>query len=395
MKAVEDGAVRQIIPHFNFGLVVASIVVSLIGAFTSTQLICCARTARTFVGVLIWTTLSSFVFGFCAVFCIHEIAMLACELDVPVGIDLTWTVISASLATVFTFLALASSTFQEFNKDRRRKKGRRYSLSGDTPGHLLMDARREARDTEEIAPPGNHVFASTNGWGDDDNGNDNACLETEDTMSDTRSNDGLLDEEHIRSTSEETVYGLDSQKSRKLSLSTFMMHKMRFLLKTGKSYAELDSQATTRAQKPSGTPQTSFSDFSGSSVTPGLGHLPRTQETSQSPSSNVFVLTVVTFHAGLTIGNVLKGLLWSASLTSMHYCGLLSLKIPNGYVIFNPALVVLAATICWVVCIVGAICMENMTDMLSLQLLFSVVATTGCAALHWTGKSINTTRKRR
>lgn len=367
VEAVEGDAVRQIIPHFNLGLVAASVAVSLIGAFTSTQLICCARSARTFLAVLAWTTLSSFVFGFCAVFCIHEIAMLACELDVPVDIDPLWTIISATFATVFTFAALAGGTFREFYKDKRRKNSRRPRA-------------RDAFEREIIGDDHHARSGSLDAW------------------SETGSDAGLLDEEHVDSTSrdasEEMIYGLeatDSQSPRDTLLAVSTKHDMHSLQKTGTSSAELDSQHTTAA-KTSAAPRTSSSDVSASVSTSGVGRLPRSRERSQSQSSNVFVATVWVIYMGLSAGNILKGLLWSLSLTSMHYCGLLSLKIPNGFVIFNPVLVVLAATICWNVCIVGAICMENMTDMLAQQLLFSVVATSGCAALHWTGESIGAER---
>lgn len=36
--AGEDGALRQLEPHWNHGMIAASIAISLLGAFTSTQL---------------------------------------------------------------------------------------------------------------------------------------------------------------------------------------------------------------------------------------------------------------------------------------------------------------------------------------------------------------------
>ncbi|GAB7353147.1 hypothetical protein MBLNU459_g3681t2 [Dothideomycetes sp. NU459] len=331
MSAVEGIAVRQIIPHFNLGLVAASVAVSLIGAFTSTQLICCARSARTFLAVLVWTILSSFVFGFCAVFCIHEIAMLACEFDVPAGIDPTWTIVSATLATVFTFAALAGGTLGEFYKDKEGRETR----------------HRLARDTVEYEM-----------IGDDHNPRSG----TLDRWSETGSDAGLLDEEHANQTStdasEESIYGMEvpgSQKPSNKWLPAFMKHDMLSFKKTGISSVELVGQDVMTPKPSAAAARTSSSDVSASGTSGALGRLPRTKEASQSQSSNVFMATISVVYMGLTVGNIVKGLLWSLSLTSMHYCGLWSLKIPNGFVVLNPALVVLAATICWNVCIVGAI----------------------------------------
>lgn len=388
MNAVEGHAMRQIIPHFNPTLVAASIAVSLIGAFTSTQLICCARSARTLLGVFVWTILSGFVFGFCAVFCIHEIAMLACELDVPIGIDPTWTIISATLATVFTFAALAGGSFREFHKDNETKMSRRQH-EVDTRGYAMSD----------ILPPGHIVSATVNDRDIHDGGNDNnAYPETDDTFWETQSDVGLLDAEHGQSPPQKTVFRVESSVSQKPNqsfIAAFTKHHMPSLLKIERRSVELDNQDPFESQddrtpkplaalaiSPSGSP----SGVSASMIASGLGLLPRSKEASESQSSNVFVATATVVYAGLTFENIVKGLLWSASLTSMHYCGLLSLKIPNGVVVFNPTLVVVAATICWNVCIVGAICMETMTDMLAQQLLFSFVATTGCAGLHWSGE---------
>lgn len=379
MSAVDSGAVRQIVPHYNFGLVVASVVVSLIGSFTSTQLICCARSARTFLHVLIWTILSSFVFGFCAVFCIHEIAMLACDLDVPVGIDPTWTIISATLATVFTLAALADGTVGEFYRDKERRLGHNAP-----EGLANMKMRTQDPDTEYGHQLQTHASAIDSLGANMNGGGEPAMSGLDDTLSETRSDAGLLDQDQDHSGSEATVHVTDvskDQEPQEMSLAAFIRHELRLLLvartpRAGSAGQDIGAQMASAASRSSNASSTQF----------GLHHLPRDKEANQSESGGLLWVTVTTIYAGLTVANIVKGFLWSLSLTSMHYCGLLSLKIPNGFVVFSPPLVILAATICWVVCIVGAICFENMTDLLAQQLLFSVVATSGCAALHWTGK---------
>src|ERR1700730_10480577 len=93
---------RQMYPRWNYGLIAASIAISLLGAFTATQLMCQARDSHRFSTTLIWTMLGSLAFGFCSIWSLHEVAMLACELDLPIGIDVPLTILSSVLAVVFT-----------------------------------------------------------------------------------------------------------------------------------------------------------------------------------------------------------------------------------------------------------------------------------------------------
>lgn len=109
----QEAGLRRLEVHWNRGLIAASIAVSLLGAFTSTQMMCQARTARYLSGVLVWTILGSLTFGFCSIWSLHFIAMLACELPLVIGLDVPLTVLSAFLAVTFTFLALASDIMRE------------------------------------------------------------------------------------------------------------------------------------------------------------------------------------------------------------------------------------------------------------------------------------------
>jgi len=105
-----------------------------------------------------------------------------------------------------------------------------------------------------------------------------------------------------------------------------------------------------------------------------------------STGKNAFLATAETLYHGLTLKNLIKGLLWSLAITSMHYVGIAGLRIPRGYFVLNPFLVILSALISWVVCLVGCILMAHMETHLPQQFLFSFVATAGVAAMHFTGK---------
>ena len=106
-----------------------------------------------------------------------------------------------------------------------------------------------------------------------------------------------------------------------------------------------------------------------------------------APAKNTFVATGERLYSGCTFRNIVKGFLWSLAITSMHYVGIVALKIPQGYVTFNPFLVILSTFISWVVCLVGCILISNVEIHLTQQLLFAVVASTGVAAMHFTGVS--------
>jgi len=69
----------------------------------------------------------------------------------------------------------------------------------------------------------------------------------------------------------------------------------------------------------------------------------------------------------------------------MHYVGIAGLRIPHGYYTLNPILFLASALISWIVCLVGCIFMAQMETHLPQQILFSVVASTGVAAMHFTG----------
>jgi NO-binding membrane sensor protein with MHYT domain len=99
-------------------------------------------------------------------------------------------------------------------------------------------------------------------------------------------------------------------------------------------------------------------------------------------------LTGEILYLGCTWKNITKGFVWSLAITSMHYAGINALRIPSGYCTLNYAFVALSGIISWLVCIVGCILMSQMETHLGQQFLFSIAATTGVAAMHFTGKSL-------
>lgn len=104
-----------------------------------------------------------------------------------------------------------------------------------------------------------------------------------------------------------------------------------------------------------------------------------------SPAKNAFIATGEALYDGCTTRNIVKGFIWSLAITSMHYVGIAALRVPDGYFTLDIGFVVLSALISWIVCLVGCILMLRLETNLAQQCLFSVVASTGVAAMHFTG----------
>ncbi|KAF2828224.1 hypothetical protein CC86DRAFT_289447 [Ophiobolus disseminans] len=265
---------RRIVPHWNSTLVLASIVVSFLGAFTSTQLIVQAKTSRYLSAVIVWSIIASLTFGFCSIWCLHFIAMLACELDLPITLNVPLTILSAMLAVSFTWIALAFDLVSE--------------------------------------------------WVDD----------------------GAVDDVSETDTTSRT------------SWSGFM-----------------------------GSRRTSGSGVTSSDTSLGLGRFASVKRDQGTTSSNrnPFVATALALYMGFDTHNIAKGFVWSLAITGMHYSGISALDIPHGFCHLDFKFVILSALISWIVCVVGCILLSSMEVRLGQQVLFSVIATTGVASMHFTG----------
>src|ERR1700760_2129684 len=116
---------RLVQPRWNKSMVVASIAISFLGAFTSAQLMCHARSALHFSSVFVWALLGSLIFGFCSIWSLHMVAMLAYEFDLPIGVNAPLTILSALLAVSFTFAAVAGDLlYIRYNSSRNGKERR-------------------------------------------------------------------------------------------------------------------------------------------------------------------------------------------------------------------------------------------------------------------------------
>lgn len=360
---------------------------------------CQARMSVQFSNVLAWTILGSLTFGFCSIWCLHFVAMLACELDLPIGIDVFWTLLSSVLAVLFTFAALASDLLWDRYKRARRaknrpfRKRRRRSLSAT---HQSEIAREESS---------NPLLDSL-----DDDGED---------RTDSRDRSSTSDSLHaLQLEAEENVpLNLDSRPPSPKSAHRVLNGNapQRFtsfpfsLLSSGPSTKPPSQNIRSRidtvppdhaSDKSNSTDQLSRSSselsmsrrssslMGSSNNSYGLGNVKDMAYRGTPPAKNALTATAEELYSGCTRKNIFKGFSWSLAITSMHYSGIVALRIPNGYFTLEPLFVVFSALISWVVCTVGCILMSQMESHLARQVLFSAVATTGVAAMHFTGTSV-------
>ena len=419
---------RQLDPHWDAGLIAASIAISFLGAFTSTQLwvphhhsnftlrsnsdhpysMCQARMSLHFSSVLIWTILGSLTFGFCSIWSLHFVAMLAYELDLPIGIDVPLTLLSAVLAVLFTFVALASDLLWDtYMRSRRRnyqalRKERTASSlmkrsrlnSGDPSSERLLDPIEEEEEEEE-----GEGYEDEHQDAEDSQSTLRPKTSTEQDRNGTFSPDTPPETPPI---SPQPAFRLDP--GHKL----LGQHLNGSAVGTSTKLSNQSPEPTTPTRAESPESSTGFPGFpkyqrrpsdqsisrrSDSFVGPlhssyGLSNLMTLAYRGTSPAKNAFIATGEALYAGCTRRNIIKGFLWSLAITSMHYVGITALRIPQGNFRLEPLLVVLSALISWAVCLVGCILMSQIETHLAQQFLFAIVACIGVAAMHFTGTSI-------
>ena len=325
--------------------------------------------------VLIWTILGSLTFGFCSIWSLHFVAMLACELDLPIGIDVPLTVLSSLLAVFFTFAALASDLIWErYCRERRRKRRprrvrrlKRFALPRSV-STVSKTWDRGAKPPAESFRQGDHDYTYSD-------------LDPEEEEEERLS---LLQEgspELGNLPSSTTEVGDESPPDWANHESNDDSPKKHSDVPPNVSSDEISRPSSEYSES------RRSSSFTGSTHSlHGLSNIMHIAQRSTTPARNAFIMTGETLYSGCTIRNIVKGFLWSLAVTSMHYVGILALRIPSGHFTLNPWLVVLSGLISWTVCLIGVILMSRIESHLAQQFLFAVVASGGVAGMHFTGK---------
>ncbi|KIY02861.1 uncharacterized protein Z520_01326 [Fonsecaea multimorphosa CBS 102226] len=390
----QEPALSRLEVRWNGGLIAASIAVSLLGAFTSTQMMCQARTSRYFSGVLVWTILGSLTFGFCSIWCLHFIAMLACELPLPIGLNAPLTVLSAALAVIFTFLALAADPMRDRYlrlvkkgkamalRRERRKEAARQDLNDSSDALLGARVSGEGEEAQVIAQE------HSNGSADRSPASrDSGASVTLGRLEDHFTSGGPATSTAIGSSGPPQRHQLPSEAGRKAfsaqnesSLGEGSPRDTESYQRSSQRSSQWSSEEEERSRRSS---TTNHSDSSSLGL-PGFMSFRFSKSTTTTTANVILGIGELLYH-GATLTNFCKGFIWSLAITTMHYVGLLALEIPRGHVTLQPFLVLLSALCAWLVCTLGCILMPQIEVNLSQQLIFSVVAAAGVAAMHFTG----------
>ncbi|OAG33950.1 hypothetical protein AYO21_11903 [Fonsecaea monophora] len=382
----QEPALSRLEVHWNGGLIAASIAVSLLGAFTSTQMMCQARTSRYFSGVLVWTILGSLTFGFCSIWCLHFIAMLACELPLPIGLNVPLTVLSAGLAVIFTFLALASDLMRDrylrlvkkrkMRALRRERKKEAARQGVNESSEALLGTRISGEGEDAQAVVSEHAVGPA----------DRIPLSHDSSASMTL---GLL-EDHFTGGPPATNDTIESSPSPHPLQQSFRVDPQAF---AAQNESPLEDDSTTRdtesyqrsseeGERSRRSSTTNHSDGSSLGL-PGFMSFKFTKSTTTT--TNVLLGIGELLYHGATMRNFCKGFIWSLAITSMHYVGIFALEVPQGHVTLHPLIVLVSGSSSWLVCTLGCILMPQIEVNLLQQLIFSMVAAAGVAAMHFTG----------
>ncbi|KIX00844.1 uncharacterized protein Z518_09909 [Rhinocladiella mackenziei CBS 650.93] len=370
---------RRLEPHWDRGLIAASIAVSLLGAFTSTQMMCQARTSRYLSGVLVWTILGSLTFGFCSIWSLHFIAMLACGLDLRIGLDVPLTILSAVLAVSFTFAALISDLLRHRYLRLVKKK--------------KLRSKQEAKEARRQAA-GNYSLPDQDDHGSMDVLLGPETLEERDHITLPENTNGTRRDRHYRRIGRHDSVTLgpleDHFVPRDVSAARGESGT-RSSFARSESVTEDDSFSDTESfprnsNDGDGSRRSSAQlNSDGSSMgLPGFMSF-RFPKTTTSTATNAITGIAELLYSGAHIRNFAKGWVWSLAISTMHYVGIVALKIPEGHFTLQPFIVLVSALISWLVCTLGCILIPQIEVNLAQQLLFSVVAAGGVAGMHFTG----------
>ena len=317
--------------------------------------------------------------------------MLGYGLDLRIGISVGLTVLSALLAVFFTFIALAFDMLYARCWKRKRRVGsnamqRRASAHNESLA-LRTSSALDEPSLEPLLPPTKQMNSDDSADGTD---LERALLsnmsgsQQRPSISVIQSTDKAVRSSSGHPWSERSTNMKPAPLARRHQSQHTDVPTLEHRDSQASMASEVDSDTgvdTASYQDVDSRRSSSFATSTTSAL--GLGGIMglKRHPNSKESSANAFVATYYTLRARLNVGNIVKGFFWAIAITSMHYVGIWGLRVPQGYVSLNPYLVILSLVICWIVCVVGCILILEIETNLGQQVLFSVVATCGVAAM--------------
>ncbi|KAI0640325.1 hypothetical protein C8Q77DRAFT_1085995 [Trametes polyzona] len=427
---------RRLAPQWAPELVALSYLISWLGAYTSTQIMIHAKYTRSAVLKWVWTFFASVAFGFCAIWAMHFVGMLACRLDVEVRFDIFLTIVSAAVAVLFTFAALASPyaseaiensapmrTISKWNHDIYHNVA--HLVTGRTSDDLEAGyAPLQTGDPDDAPPSSPRSPRSPTVLNEDEL---EGSSDEDDTESDERSllsnrRRAVGGEEQQGSTpgSGPSSYATQprrpsfaftkaSSKSSKSPARGFsrnrLLHRVFSASMTARASEESvpssSSTTTTSSSESSFTRNLSGTTLATSSsrswsepLHPGLSRETRMRIKARAKERPIpefgWRYWVRAHYKSITIFLCVRAAIWAAAIVFMHYCGMWAMEIPSGRISWDLRIVALSYAVAICLCFVGCVFMVHMESHFGRQVIFSTIAALGICSMHYTGMAAAT-----
>lgn len=374
---------RRLVPHWAPELVALSYCISWLGTYTSTQIFIHAKYTRNARTKVLWILLASLVYGFCAIWSMHFVGMLACHLDIRVRFNIPLTILSAVVAVAFTFAAFWTAYFSETIENphvtllvsqaskairaciysrcpERDPEGAYEALQQESEGHHDDPCLRTSQDWLEEE------------WDVGENMEHGPCQPSRTPLQ------RLSRDEHDTSST-------TSSSSTRSDLSGHMQQHVASGSRSTFSGTTLASTASV-----SGTRHPSWDE----SLHVGLSRETRLRLKAQAqerpPPTFGWRYWAKTHWKTVTGLLALRAAVWGMALVLMHYCGMWAMHIPGGHISWNLGIVVLSYVVAFAMCLVACIFMEHMDVHFGRQVAFSTIAAFGCCSMHYTGMAAAT-----
>ncbi|TFK87750.1 hypothetical protein K466DRAFT_490293 [Polyporus arcularius HHB13444] len=348
----------------------------------------------------VWTFCASIAFGFCAIWSMHFVGMLACRLDVDVTFDVFLTVLSAVIAVVFTFAAMASPYASEAIDNSAPMRILSRWNSEICSGVVSLFTPRKLHDLEAgyaplhssdpdehtTLPGGDEVLDE-----DDHSGGSSDEVEVGDELSPSlpHAAPSAPISSPVRGGPSRTlsggrrasfILGNDSPTTPRPRLLHRAFGGATTALTTPSGSSSTSSSESSFTRSLSGTTlattATSASNSWAEPLRAGLSREARLRIKARAkerpPPEFGWWYWLKQHYSTISVFLVLRAAIWAAAIVFMHYCGMWAMIIPEGRISWDLRIVALSYVVAF-------------SSHIARQMIFSTIAALGCCSMHYTG----------
>ncbi|KAI8980625.1 hypothetical protein BD414DRAFT_516347 [Trametes punicea] len=338
--------------------------------------------------------------------CAVTVGMLACRLDVEIRFNIPLTILSAAVAVVFTFAALASPYAREAigNSTSVQTLSRWNQGIYSRVSHLIPG--RSSHDLEAAYTP---LQTTVPEDCDHDIEVVSASMPVEEDDPGGGSEDDQ--EDHLPSLHEQERQAIpedDSGQHRRFSFTSLGARGspskpsvepptnrllQRVLSSPSTPYLSRDSTPSSSSTDTTSSSDSSFTrNLSGTTLATSASswseqlHSGLSRETRLRIKARAKDRPLPEFgwrywldvhYRSITVLLCIRAAIWAAAIVFMHYCGMWAMEIPMGYISWNMGIVALSYLVAF-------------SSHFGRQVVFSTIAAFGCCSMHYTGMAAAT-----